>query len=137
MEDYRYQTERYIRFADVDAAGWLYYPRFFELCHNAFEDWINAKAPVNYPQAIDVQHFGFPAIQATGNYRSPLKHGDTALLQLKVEHVGNSSVKTIFEIFHKKDKVLSFEAEIVTVCVDLKAGKSMPIPKDMRQFLLS
>lgn len=130
-------SERYIRFADIDAAGWLYYPRFFEFCHNAFEDWINSKSPLNYTQMIDEQGFGFPAVAAQGEYLAPLKHGDTAIIELKVLHVGKSSLKTGFEFTRKHDNKPSFKGEITTVCVDLKQGKSMPIPDVMREFLNS
>lgn len=126
--------ERYIRFADVDAAGWLYYPRFFEFCHNAFEDWVNSHAPLNYTQMIDEQRFGFPAVAASGEYLAPLKHGDTAIITLKVLHLGTRSLKTGFEFVRKHDQVLSFKGEITTVCVDLDPGKSIPIPDAMRAF---
>lgn len=132
-----FTCERYIRFADIDAAGWLYYPRFIEFCHNAFEDWINEKAPVNYRQVIDEQRWGFPAKAVQGEYLAPLKHADTAIITLKVLQVGNSSLKTGFEFVRKHDQVLSFKGEITTVCVDLKQGKSMPIPEAMRAFLTS
>ena len=132
-----YTTERYVRFADVDAAGWLYYPRFFEYCHNAFEDWVNAKAPINYRQAIDEQRWGFPAVAASGEYLAPLKHADTAVITLKVLHLGTSSLKIGFEFLRKHDQVPSFKGEITTVCVDLNRGKSIPIPDAMRAFLKS
>jgi 4-hydroxybenzoyl-CoA thioesterase len=129
-----FTTERYVRFADVDAAGWLYYPRFFEFCHNAFEDWVNTQAPLNYTQMIDEQRWGFPAVAASGEYSAPLKHGDTAIITLTILHIGTSSLKIGFEFVRKHDLVLSFKGEITTVCVNLKLGKSMPIPDIMRAF---
>ncbi len=130
-----FTIERPVRFADIDAAGWLYYPRFFEYCHNAFEDWINTKAPVGYPEAIDKQRWGFPAVKASGEYLAPLKHGDIAQVSIRILNVGNSSLKTGFEIIRKHDQTPSFKAEITTVCVNLDLGKSMPIPANMRAFL--
>lgn len=130
-----FTSERPVRFADVDAAGWLYYPRFFEFCHNTFEDWFNTKGPLNYRQMIDEQRFGFPAVKAIGDYLAPLKHGDIAQIKLKLLHIGNRSFKTGFEISRKQDQVLSFKGEIITVCVDLKRGKSMLIPETIRTFL--
>lgn len=130
-----FTCERYIRFADIDAAGWLYYPRFIEFCHNAFEDWINAQAPVHYREMINEQRWGFPAVAVSGEYLSPLKHGDTAVITLKILHLGNSSLKTRFEFVRKHDQLVSFKGEITTVCVDLRQGRSMPIPEVMRTFL--
>lgn len=130
-----FTCERYIRFADIDAAGWLYYPRFIEFCHNAFEDWMNTEAPLNYRQMIDGLGFGFPAVAVSGNYLAPLKHGDTAVITVKILNIGNSSLKTGFEFVRKHDQVVSFKGEITTVCVDLKQGRSMPIPDVMRAFL--
>ncbi len=130
-------SERYVRFADIDAADWLYYPRFFEYCQNAFEDWVNANAPLNYRQMIDEQRWGFPAVAAKGDYLAPLKHGDTAVITIKILHIGKSSLRVGFELVRKHDQVPSFKGEITTVCVDLKKGKSMPIPDNMRAFLLA
>ena len=127
-------SERYVRFSDVDAAGWLYYPRFFEFCHQAFEDWVNAQAPLNYIQMIEEQHFGFPAVAARGDYLAPLQHGDTALIKLQVLHIGNSSLKISFELSRKRDNRPSFKGEITTVCTDIKQAKSIPIPEKMREF---
>ena len=127
--------ERPVRFSDIDAAGWLYYPRFFEYCHNAFEDWFNLKAPASYPEMIDEQHFGFPAVKATGEYFAPLTHGEIAQISIKILHVGNSSLRTGYEITRKSDQRVSFRSEVTTVCVDLKQGKSMPIPDNFRAFL--
>lgn len=131
------KLERYIRFADIDAAGWLYYPRFIEFCHNAFEDWINSTAPLNYRQIIDQQRWGFPAVAVKAEYFAPLKHADTAVIEIKILHVGNSSLITGFEFVRKHDQVLSFKAEVTTVCTDLNLGKSMPIPATIRGFLES
>ncbi len=144
MENPSFITDRYVRFADVDAAGWLYYPRFFEYCHNAFEDWVNTKGPVNYPQVINIERWGFPAVKCVGEYLSPLKHGDTARISLKPIKVGRSSLVTAFEISplplgegaRRAGEGISFKAEITTVCVDFKTGKSMPIPETMRAFLV-
>ncbi|MBL4818158.1 MAG: acyl-CoA thioesterase [Deltaproteobacteria bacterium] len=130
-----YTTTRPVRFADVDAAGWLYYPRFFEFCHNAFEDWVNEKGPVSYAQMVTKERWGFPAVKACGDYKAPLKHGDIAEISFKIEHIGKASLITAYQIIRQSDQTLSFTGQITTVCVDLKAAKSMPIPDAMREFL--
>ena len=104
------------------------------LIADAFEDWVNSTAPLNYTQMINERRFGFPAVTASGEYLAPLKHGDTAIITLKILQLGTSSLKTGFEFVRKHDQVLSFKGEIKTVCVSFDQGKSMPIPDVMRAF---
>ncbi|MBH1989527.1 MAG: acyl-CoA thioesterase [Myxococcaceae bacterium] len=131
------RLEKYVRFADVDAAGWLYYPRFIEYCQESFEDWVNASAPLNYRQIIDEQRWGFPAVQVQGKYRSPLKHADRIWVDIQILHLGTSSMRTGFQFIRQDNDALSFEAEITSVCTNLDQAKSMPIPEVIREFLES
>lgn len=121
-----------IRFDDVDGAGIVYYPQFFHLCHNTFEDFFDTAAPISYPEMIRDRRQGFPTVAIQSDFRAPLAYGDVAIVELSVKHVGTSSVRSRYEIRRKRDGVLSFEAEITTVFMDLDAQKAIPLPDDFR-----
>ncbi len=124
-----------IRFDDVDGAGIVYYPQFFHLCHAAFEDFFDDAAPVSYPAMINERRLGFPTVAITSEFKAPLTYGDVAVVELKVLHVGRSSLKTRYEIRRKRDGVLSFTAEITTVLMDLDSQAAVEIPADFRRIL--
>lgn len=124
-----------IRFDDVDGAGIVYYPQFFHLCHAAFEDFFDDAAPVSYPAMIKERRLGFPTVAIESSFKAPLTYGDVALVELAVQHVGRSSLKMHYEIRRKNDGVLSFEANITTVLIDLDTQRSVEIPDDFRRIL--
>ena len=121
-----------IRFDDVDGAGIVYYPQFFHLCHNAFEDFFDDAAPISYPEMIVKRRQGFPTVAIESTFSSPLAYGDVAIVSMHVLKVGTSSVQSRYEIRRKTDGLLSFTADITTVFMDLDAKKAIPLPDDFR-----
>ena len=54
-----------VRFADVDHAGIVYYPRFFHFFHLAFEELWRARLGARaYVRLLDEDKIGFPAVRA-------------------------------------------------------------------------
>ena len=129
-----HSIERKIRFADVDAAGILYYPRFFEFCHNAFEDCFDQRGPFVYSALIREHRLGFPTVHAQANFVAPLQHGDVAIIRLHATHIGKSAVTIHYAMLRKRDDKMCFEGDITTVCMNLDTHKSMALPKPIRDF---
>lgn len=123
-----------IRFDDVDGAGIVYYPKFFHLCHAAFEDFFDTAAPISYPALIRERRRGFPTVAIESQFSAPLAYGDTAIVELAVRHVGRSSVRLHFEIRRKRDARLCFTADITTVFMDLDEKRSVPLDDDLRRI---
>ena len=65
-------------------------------------------------------------------YVAPLSYGDTAVIELKIERIGNTSVVFGYRIRRKTDGALCFEAHITTVLIDLDTMKPVPIPEELR-----
>ena len=54
-----------VRFADVDHAGIVYYPRFFHYFHLAFEELFRQRIGARaYVDLLDKDRVGFPAVRA-------------------------------------------------------------------------
>jgi len=124
-----------IRFDDVDGAGIVYYPRFFHLCHAAFEDFFDTAAPISYPELIRQRRQGFPTVAIDSSFTAPLEYGDTAIVELTVERVGRSSVEFTYTIRRKRDGLECFRAHVTTVLIDLDTRKSLALPPDLRTIL--
>ena len=127
-----YLSVQKIHFDDVDGAGIVYYPRFFHLCHAAFEELFDEVAPYSYPTLIRDRRIGFPTVHIESDFRAPLIYGDVALVTLGVTAVGTSSVRTRYTIHRKRDAVLSFVADITTVLINLDTGRSLPLDDELR-----
>jgi len=126
-----------VRFADVDHAGIVYYPRFFHLFHVAFEElWRARIGPKAYSDIIDRQRIGFPAVKAECEFKSPLKFGDTADIEVAVARLGAKSITFRYRIFRAGDpRVLAAEGTVVTPVVDLAKFVAVAIPEHVADML--
>lgn len=131
-----------VRFADVDHAGIVYYPRFFHLFHVAFEElWRQRIGARAYSQLIDRDRVGFPAVRAECDFKAPLKFGDTAEIEVTVPRLGAKSITFRYRIFRSsegestpqvsddRERVLCAEGTVVCAVVDLARFVAMPVPE--------
>jgi 4-hydroxybenzoyl-CoA thioesterase len=119
----------------VDGAGIVYYPRFFHLCHAAFEDWFNAEGPCSYPDLIAKRRRGFPTVHLEADFMRPLEYGDTANVLMKVHTLRHRSVHFGYLIHRNNDDTPAFKGRVVTVFTDLDGMKSVPLTDDIRDAL--
>lgn len=124
-----------IRFDDVDGAGIVYYPQFFHLCHAAFEDFFDTAASICYADLIRNRRLGFPTVAITSSFTAPLSYGDTAVVELSVEKIGNTSAAFAYRIRRRRDGVACFTAKVTTVLIDLDSQKPQVVPDDLRAIL--
>ncbi len=126
-----------VRFADVDHAGIVYYPRFFHLFHVAFEElWRARIGPKAYSDIIDRQKIGFPAVKAECEFKAPLAFGDTAEIEVSVARLGAKSITFRYRIFRAGEpRVLSAQGSVVTAVVDLAKFVAVPIPEHVADML--
>lgn len=122
-----------VRFNEVDAAGIVFYPRFFDYFHMAFEDFFGAATGVAYPEWIMGRRIGWPAVHIEADYRSPLRYGDRVTIELGFRSIGRSSFVCVYRAV-ARDTVCA-EAEITVVTSDLDRMRSMPIPEEVRRAL--
>lgn len=123
-----------IRFDDVDGAGIVYYPKFFHLCHAAFEDFFDTAAPLSYPELVRDRHLGFPTVHLESTFKAPLAYGDVAVVELTVTDLGRTSVTFGYDIRRKRDGVLCFQASIKTVFIELESLKPTPLTDEFRKI---
>jgi len=129
---FTYQTP--VRFADVDHAGIVYYPRFFHLFHVAFEElWRARIGPAAYSELIDRDRIGFPAVKAECEFRAPLRFGDTAEIEVTVARMGEKSITFRYRIHRAatpaQPRTLAAEGTVVCAVVDLAKFVATPVPE--------
>ena len=129
-----------VRFADVDHAGIVYYPRFFHSFHLAFEELFRVRLGARaYVELLDDDRIGFPAVRAEADYVAPLSFGDTAEIELTVERLGRSSITFRYRVWRAaepgRERAHSTNGKVVCAVVDLNAFKSRPVPDRIAALL--
>ncbi|MBB4613361.1 acyl-CoA thioesterase [Novosphingobium taihuense] len=119
-----------VRFAHVDAAGIVFYPRYFEMLNAAVEDYFAQGIGVDFAEMHIRRGLGVPTVTIQTTFFSPSKLGDLLDFRLSVPRVGRSSMELVAEVLCGDERRL--EATATLVCMDLEAGRSVAWPDDMR-----
>jgi 4-hydroxybenzoyl-CoA thioesterase len=126
-----------VRFADVDHAGIVYYPRFFHYFHVAFEElWRARIGPAAYSELIDRDRIGFPAVRAECEFKSPLRFGDTAEIGVTIPRLGTKSITFRYEIHRAEGApAVMRDGRVTCAVVDLARFVAVPVPERVRDML--
>jgi len=122
-----------VRFADVDHAGIVYYPRYFHLFHLALEEFLRSQLGAQgYRRLLDDEQLGFPTVSAQCDYRAPLRFGDLAEVLMIVAKRGQRSLTLGFRVHRLADderpRALCAEGSTVCAIVDLAEFHAVPMP---------
>lgn len=123
-----------VRFQDVDAAGIIFFSRYFEKAHEAFEEWMEAAGLPVTAEMMARREVGLPLVQAGGEFHSPALLGEELCVAVEVERLGASSVTYVF---HFTGPAGQKRATVRTthVCIDPQSFRSRPWPEAMRAAL--
>jgi 4-hydroxybenzoyl-CoA thioesterase len=129
-----------VRFADVDHAGIVYYPRFFHLFHLAFEElWRQRIGARAYLDILDRRRIGFPAVRAEADYQAPLRFGDTAEIEVSVSRLGGKSITFRYRVWRAAEpgvaRQQAAEGQVVCAVTDLSRFVAVPVPDDVKALL--
>lgn len=129
-----------VRFADVDHAGIVYYPRFFHYFHLAFEElWRTRLGARAYVELLDRDRVGFPAVRAECDFVSPLRFGDTAEIELTIAKLGGKSIVFRYDVYRAEDAAgarrLAAKGTVVAAVVDLARFVAIPAPARIVELL--
>ena len=136
-----------VRFADVDHAGIVYYPRFFDYFHVAFEEFFRDRlGDKAYRRLLDERQIGFPAVHAECDYLAPLRFSDSVQTTLRCTRIGSKSLSFSYEVEHLEEsdeegRVASpsqvcARGKVVCAVVDLSSFQAIPCPADLRDLFL-
>lgn len=125
-----FETETKVRFAHVDGAGIVFYPRYFEMLNAAVEDWFADHIQVDFHTMHVERGIGVPTVQIDTEFLMPSSLGEILAIQITPTKVGRSSC-TYNAVFQCKgrDRV---RVNATLVCMDLAEQKAVPWPDDIR-----
>lgn len=126
--------DRPVRFEDVDAAGIVFFARFFGYCHDAVERFYD-EVDGGYAGLITERKVGFPAVHASSDFKAPIGFGDVARITATVTKLGTTSAHFTFVMTRARDGVEVATLRHVHVCMDLTTRAKLPFPPDVRAAL--
>lgn len=119
-----------IRFAHVDAAGIVFYPRYFEMLTEALEDWFAEAMGVDFATLHLTRRIGVPTVRLACEFNAPSLLGDVLDIAITPIEVGRSSCSLRYSV--RGDDSERLKADAVIVCVDLDTMRAIPWPDDIR-----
>lgn len=117
-----------MRWGDLDAFGHVNNILYFQYAEQARSDWMRRIWEGKRPPGT-----GMVVAHQQCDYRRPLEYPGVVEVHLSVDPPGRSSLTVWFEIRKSGDDVLYAEGNAKMVWMDLAAGRSAPLPDQVRQ----
>lgn len=119
-----------VRFAHCDAAGLMFYPRFFALVNEMVEDWFAGPLQTSF-RALHVEaRKGVPTAHIAADFILPVRMGDLLEQSLTIVHLGGASCRLNHTAKVADARVARFDHTIVYA--DLTTMKPEPWPGALR-----
>jgi len=130
-----YKATFKVTFGEVDYAGIVYYPNFFDYFQRTEEEFMEHLG-FPYQKLLGQMKIGFPIVGVKADFKRPVRYADILDIVLKVERLGNSSVTFSFQVFKKspgsESPELCAQAMITHATIDLLKFKPIAIPAELR-----
>jgi 4-hydroxybenzoyl-CoA thioesterase len=127
MNSQVFTTERRVRFADCDAAGIVFFPRYFEMLNGVVEDWFAGPLQVSFRELHVNRQVSVPTAAVEARFIAPSRLEDDLTFALTATRLGRSSCSLRISA----GDALRFEASQTFVYVGLSL-KPEPWPEDLR-----
>lgn len=119
-----------IRFTHTDPAGYVFFPRYFEMLQAVVEDWFTIALGVNYASFVNERRLGTPTARTECTFVAPCRLGDRLNLTVYLEHLGSSSLRLRFVGCVDGERRL--EAVSTLVVISMEDGRPRRIDDDLR-----
>ena len=121
-----------VRFEHCDAAGIMFYPRFFGLVNEVVEDWF-ANLGHSFKEMHIDERKGVPTVRFESEFIAPVRMGDVLSQSLGVDEIGRSSCHLKHLAAVDDTIVARFDQTIVYA--DLATMRAQPWPDDLRNAI--
>lgn len=124
-----FQREILVRFGHCDAAGWVFYPRYFEMISDFVEDWFEDGLAASAPGLFHHKQILTPSVHFTVDFVKPTRYGDRLTFFLWTTKIGKSSCELRIEASHQGE--LRMRVKQVLVFISADTSRSTPIPPEL------
>jgi 4-hydroxybenzoyl-CoA thioesterase len=134
LSDDVFAVTRKIRFAELDPAGIVFYPEYFRMFNDLFEDWIEQAIGVDFPLQFSKHQRMFPMVHGEIDFKQPRVMGQRLKLAFVLTGLGRSTIRYSI-VGNDGDENGGSEilrGQFVTCMASKTSGKSLALPDDMR-----
>ena len=86
-----FTTTRRVRFADCDAAGIVFFPRYFEMLNGVVEDWFAGPLGASFRELHVNREVSVPTAAVEARFLAPSRLEDDLTFSLTVTRLGGAS----------------------------------------------
>ena len=124
-----FQREILVRFGHCDAAGWGFYPRYFEMISDFVEDWFEDGLLASAPGLFHHKQILTPSVHFTVDFSKPTRYGERLTFNLWTVKAGTTSCELRIEASHQGE--LRMHAKQVLVFISAATARATPIPTEL------
>ncbi|MEC3769037.1 MULTISPECIES: acyl-CoA thioesterase [Cupriavidus] len=123
-----------VRFKHCDAAGIVFYPRYFEMLNDLIEDWFGEALGWPFDAMHGEGRAGVPTAELECRFLAPSRLGEVLTRELRVLKLGQSSFTLAIRFAGPHDDT-RMEVTQRLVCVDTGAIAPQPLPESVREAM--
>jgi 4-hydroxybenzoyl-CoA thioesterase len=124
-----FQREMLVRFGHCDAAGWVFYPRYFEMISDFVEDWFEDGLKASAPGLFHHKKLLTPSVHFTVDFAKPTHYGERLTFNLWTLKIGRSSCELRIEASHQGE--LRMRVKQVLVFISAASARATAIPPEL------
>jgi len=132
-----FTTKIKVRFNHIDAAGIVFYPRYYEMFNQVVEEWCEQQLGYDFHQLETEFGAGVPVVKIDAQFPKPSRLGDVLTFNLEVNNLGRSSID--ITITASVDDQKRVQANLVLVYIHhAQPGEisTSTIPQAIRESIL-
>ncbi len=128
-----FRIQQPVRHPDVDRAGIVYFPRFYDFFHRALEDFFRDEVGVPYHAIVETLGIALPVVHIESDFESPLAHGDLVTIELETEKIGAHAITLRYHVLRPGSAAPAATSRVVVCAIDVPGWKKAPIPERVRR----
>jgi len=119
-----------VRFQDVDAAGIVFFGRYLDHAHEAYDAFLRAKG-VPIAAELEGGEILVPVVKAEAEYHAPLRYGESGHVRVTVARLGTTSATFRMELVSEGGRAVA-TVTTTNVCVGRDDFRPRPWPEAYR-----
>lgn len=127
---------RPVRFDEIDAAGFVFFPKLIALAHEGLERMLEDARPGGYAAWVVGERLGLPCVHLGADFAAPLRFGDAMTVSMRVAKFGTTSVTFDVRVGRGgPEPTECARLEYVVACAELNGPSKRPLPPTLRELL--
>lgn len=122
-----------IHFTHTDPAGFVFFPRYFEMLQAVTEEWFTQQLRFKFADLVMEQRIGQPTAHTECEFIKPCRLGEHLDIALFLESLGRSALTICYVGSVEGD--IRFRARSIQVMVSMDSGHVVPIEGELRSAM--